>query len=501
MNTNIHWKIKSFMKNKMTHSHSAPLDAEGEQSLGRRRSILRLLRFSLIFVVLLPAFADLKVQGQAARADRILVKPKVGVDLRALHAILGVQVLRTYPAIGNLQVLQLPPGRPVAGTIAAYQQSGLVAYAEPDFIIHALATSPNDPYFNDGSLWGLHNTGQSGGKPDADVDAPEAWDILHDARNVIVAVIDTGIRATHEDLAANLWINPGESGPDILGLDKRFNGIDDDGDGYIDDVNGINAILGLGAPIDDHGHGTHVSGTIGAVGNNGVGVVGVAWHVQIMALKFLDALANGDVSDAIECIEYARVKRANIINASWGWYGFDSQALRDSIQTAGNAGIIFVAACGNSAINNDVNPLNPASYNLDNIIAVAATTWADQLADWSSYGATTVDLGAPGEIILSCSHLSDFSYKYLSGTSMAAPHVVGACALVWSRFPSDNYHQIINRILSTTDPLPGLAGKCATGGRLNLQKALLSTSSTPSNPVPVPLPGPVSSPLSILGFK
>jgi hypothetical protein len=454
------------MKTRINHAcHGAPHP-------GSTSFVTRSLYFSLVLAAVLPAFVSIKVQAQAEfRQDRILVKPKAGVDLTALHAILGVQLLHTYPAIGNLQVLQLPGGSTVAGTIAQYQQSGQVDYAEPDFIVHAL-TAPNDPYFNDGSLWGLDNTGQFGGQPDADIDAPEAWDILHDARNVIVAIIDTGIRPTHEDLAANLWVNPGETGPDSLGLDKRLNLRDDDGDGYIDDVNGINAILGLGIPLDDHGHGTHVAGIIGGVGNNGVGIVGVAWHVQLMALKFLDALANGSVSDAIECIEYARVKGANIINASWGWYGFDSQALRDSIQTAGNAGIIFVAACGNSAINNDVNPLNPASFNLDNIIAVAATTWADQLADWSSYGATRVHLGAPGEAILSCSHLTDFSYKYLSGTSMAAPHVVGACALLWSHYPADNYRQIINRILSTTDPLPGLAGKCVTGGRLNLQKAL-----------------------------
>jgi large repetitive protein len=410
----------------------------------------------------------------ASRQDRVLVKPKGGANLALLHTILGIQVLRTYPAIGNLQVLQLPAGSTVAGVIAAYQESGLVEYAEPDLLIQGLV-SPNDPYFSDDSLWGLNNIGQAGGKPDADIDAPEAWDILHDASNIIVAVIDSGIRATHQDLAANLWVNPGESGTDSFGLDKRFNGKDDDGNGYIDDVNGINALLVQGPPIDDHGHGTHVAGILGGVGGNGVGIVGVAWRVQIMALKFLDTLANGSVSDAIECIDYARTKGAKIINASWGWYGENSSALRDAIQSIQNAGIIFVAACGNSAINNDTNPLYPASFDLDNIVAVAATTRADQLAQWSSYGASTVDLGAPGEEILSCGHTNDTNYRFWMGTSMAAPHVAGACALLRAQYPPDGYLQIIHRLLSATDPLPALAGKCVTGGRLNLQRALLAT--------------------------
>jgi len=457
----------------------------------RRRVGTLLFNVAFLVALSLPAFAQ---GGAAFRSDRILVKPKAGADLANLHALLGIQVLRAYPMIGNVEVLQLPADTPVGFAIALYQQSGLVQYAEPDFVVHALV-SPNDHFFGD--LWGLNNIGQFGGKPDGDIDAPEAWDILHDASDIIVAVIDTGIRATHEDLAANLWVNPGESGTDFLGLDKRFNGRDDDGNGYIDDVNGINAIYGLGWPIDDHGHGTHVAGIVGGVGNNGVGVVGVAWRVQIMSLKFLDALANGAISDAIECIDYARSKGAKIINASWGWYGENSSALRDAIQSAGNAGIIFVAACGNSTINNDTNPLNPASFDLDNIVAVAATTWNDEIATWSSYGATTVDLAAPGESILSCAHTTDSSYKYLSGTSMATPHVAGACALLRSRYPADTYRQTIDRILSTTDPLPSLAGKCVTGGRLNLQKALLGTNGMTVNSAV----GPLASPAAITGVR
>jgi subtilisin family serine protease len=446
------------------------------------------LRWLVILLVTAawPAVAQLNVPPDVAcRDDRILVKPAAGADLGPLHTLLGLQILRTYPDMGDLQVLQLPLGSTVAGAIALYQASGLVEYAEPDFVVQALA-EPSDTHFRDGSLWGLHNIGQRGGTPDADIDAPEAWDIQNHAADVIVAVIDTGVRMTHQDLAANMWLNAGESGPDSLGLDKRFNRKDDDGNGYVDDVHGINAINGLGWPLDDHGHGTHVAGTIGAA-ENGVGVVGVAWGIQLMACKFLNALADGSISDAVECISYARNNGAAIINASWGWYGLTSLALRDAIQSIRDAGIIFVAATGNSAGDNDAKPLYPASYDLDNIVAVSATTRTDELAAWSNYGATTVDLAAPGQDILSCWGVTDLTYSYWSGTSQAVPHVVGACALLRSLFPSDTYGQTIQRLLSSTDPLPSLAGKCVTGGRLNLHNALLSTNVMTTNAVSAPL--------------
>src|SRR5439155_27108301 len=261
----------------------------------------------------------------------------------------------------------------------------------------------------------------------------------------------------------NMWVNPDE----IPG-----NGLDDDGDGYVDDVHGINVIANTGDPNDDHGHGTHVSGTVGGVGNNSVGVVGVAWKVQIMACKFLDASGSGFISDAVKCIDYARSKGAKVINASWGSTSFTSQALHDAIDNLRQAGIIFVAAAGNSAQDNGVNPIYPASYNLDNIISVAATTRNDDLAFFSNYGSTTVDLGAPGDPIFSCWNGSDSDYRYFQVTPMAAPHVTGACALLMAHYPNDNYQQIINRILSNVGRLPSLSGKCVSGGRLNLLKAL-----------------------------
>jgi len=396
------------------------------------------------------------------RQDRILVKPKSGVLLGDLHALVGTQVLQSYPGIGNLQVLKVPPPASISDLIAFYRHSGLVEYAEPDYQVQALQT-PNDFRYGDGSLWGLHNTGLYGGTPGADISAETAWDIQNSAGNIIVAVIDTGVRSTHEDLAGNLWVNPGE----IPG-----NGIDDDGDGYVDDVHGINAITNTGDPNDDHGHGTHVSGTIGAVGNNTVGIVGVCWKVQIMPCKFLDPTGNGFTSDAVKCIDFARSKGARIVNASWGGTSFNSQALRDAIDSLRQAGIIFVAAAGNTGDNNDLLPIYPASFDLDNIISVAATTRTDDLALFSNYGATSVDLAAPGAAIFSCWNGSDNDYRFDDGTSMAAAHVTGACALLMAHYPNDNYQQIIKRVLANVDPLPALAGKCVSGGRLDLRKAL-----------------------------
>lgn len=465
--------------------------ARASQAVLRRFTLL-LLNCGLLLAASSPASAQPGLLADAAfREDRILIKPKAGANLAALHATLGIQVRRTYPVMGNLGVLQLPAGRTVAAMVAVYQKSGLVEYAEPDFLLQAVAT-PNDFYYANQSLWGLHNTGQLGGRAGADIHTPEGWDIQNSADHIVVAVIDTGLRYTHEDLAANMWVNPGESGPGLLGIDKSVNGLDDDGDGYIDDVHGINAITGTGIPWDDHGHGTHVSGTIGGVGNNSVGVVGVAWQIQIMACKFLDATGHGSVSDAIECIDYARSKGANIINASWGDYltaprngilpdlPAYSTALHDAVASARDAGILFVAATGNDNTDNDVHPLYPASYtDLDNIIAVAATDRNDAKASFSNYGANTVHLGAPGQDILSCWNGNDNDYQYLSGTSMGTPHVVGVCALVWAHYPAETYLQIKNRVLAGTDWLPSLAGKCVTGGRLNLANALGATTPPP----------------------
>ena len=402
------------------------------------------------------AASRLSLLGGTYNPAKILVKPKAGVDLSALNLSLGVNVLAKFPAIGNLQVMSVPGNVTASTLIALFQASGLVEYAEPDFFVQAL-TEPNDAHYVNGDLWSLNNLGQYGGTAGADIHATNAWSIITDASGVIVCVVDTGVRYTHEDLAANMWVNPA------------------------DGSHGTNVVAGNTDPNDDFGHGTHVSGTIGAVGNNAVGVVGVCWHVQIMACKFLDAQGNGTIDGAIACMDYARAHGAKIVNASWGTPTFNSQALHDTIASLRDAGIIFVAAAGNSAANNDTTPLYPASYHdLDNVVAVAATDRNDQLANFSDYGSTTVDLAAPGTPIMSCWNGSDSDYQDDDGTSMACAHVSGACALVWAEFPNDTYRQIINRVLAGTDPLPSLQGKTITGGRLDVAKALGTASPPPT---------------------
>lgn len=399
------------------------------------------------------------------RTDRILIqtRPAVAAAREQFQRAEGLRVRRDFPRLGGIQVLEVPAGVEVTRLVARLRASGLVEAADLDHIVRVAAT-PNDPALLNGLQWGLDNDGTAGGVPGADIHALAGWDALHSASNIIVATVDSGARYTHQDLAANLWVNAGE----IPGNNR-----DDDHNGVKDDIYGINAIgiLPGGDPWDDYGHGTAVAGVIGAVGNNGVGVSGVAWQVRIMACKFLDSLGDGSYSDAVECLNYAKDNGARIINASF----IDTASnavLYAAMQACRNAGIIIVAAAGNDTINNDVTPYYPASFNLDNIVAVAASTRSDTLAWFSNYGATNVDLAAPGQDIYLLSNGSDSSYLWNSGTSFAAPYVVGALALALARFPTNTYRQHIDRLLAATDPLPALKGKCVTGGRLNLAKLL-----------------------------
>ncbi|HUR56329.1 MAG TPA: S8 family serine peptidase [Opitutaceae bacterium] len=414
-----------------------------------------------------------EAQSGSRRPERILVKPK-GKDgaNAAASAIYGSRVRRVFPQVGDLQVIELPAGMPAQTALNLLKQTKEIAYAEADHVLKLQSTTPSDVRFGSGELWGLHNTGLYGGTPGADIKAPEGWDIRTSAPNVIVALVDSGVRMTHQDLAPNLWTNPGE----IPG-----NGIDDDRNGVIDDVHGYNAWAENGDPTDDLGHGTHVAGTIGAAGNNGVGVVGVAWKVQLMVTKFTDPTGNGTISDAIECIDYVRRMGAQVINASWGATWFDSAALRDAIASARDAGIIFVTVSSNGqGGNNDTTPVYPAGYDLDNIVVATATDRNDQLAFFANYGPRSVDLGAPGYNIFSTWNGSDTDYAYYDGGSMAVAHVTGAVALVRAHFPGEDYRKIIQRVLSGTDPLPSLAGKTTTGGRLNLFKALGGSMAPPT---------------------
>ncbi|MGV3774292.1 MAG: S8 family serine peptidase [Verrucomicrobiales bacterium] len=406
--------------------------------------------------------------GPRFRNDRIIIKLK-SARLNAAELLGHKRGKRGHQPLkkllegdSTLELVAVGPGETVAEAIASYKASGLVEFAEPDYKIKATAL-PNDPHFDNGLLWGLNNYGQNQGRSGADIKAVQAWDTLHDASDVVVAVIDSGIRYTHEDLAENMWVNPGE---------LPGNGIDDDDNGFVDDIHGINAVDDSGDPRDELGHGTHVAGIIGAVGNNGKGTTGVAWKVKLMACKFLDSKGDGDASDAVQAIDYARKHGARIMNASWGGADY-SEAIETAIRDARNEGIIFVTASGNSATDNDLVPMYPANFDLDNIVVVCATSRKDEFdSSYSSYGKVTVDLAAPGSAIYSTWFNSDRGYTYSTGTSMAAPLVAGAFALLKARFPDENEFELIQRIHASVDQLPALEDKCLTGGRLNLEKAL-----------------------------
>jgi subtilisin family serine protease len=381
-----------------------------------------------------------------ADADR--VEPAGSQGARRVHS-------RSLDAVSLLKVLA---------------RRGDVLYAEPNYILRASVT-PNDTYT--GLLWGLVNTGQTiGGQTGvagADIAADQAWAITTGSRANVVGVVDTGIDYSHPDLAANVWSAPSSFSVTVGGATIACAA----------GTHGFNAIARTCNPMDDNNHGTHVSGTIGAQGNNGVGVAGVNWTASIMGLKFLDAVGNGTTADAINAIDFAvQVKQrfgsaanVRVLSNSWGG-GSYSQALLDEINAAGANGMLFVAAAGNDGRNNDSTPSYPASYQAANLLAVAATDNRDALASFSNYGATSVELGAPGVYIAST--VRSGGYAYMSGTSMATPHVSGAAALTLAACPSLTTAQLGSTLVAAVDPVASLAGKTSTGGRLNVYKALTS---------------------------
>ncbi len=409
-------------------------------------------------------FSQLQVDPTSFDASSIIVRFRS--EAGAIHETADLygptRTAGTVPLGFGLHQLELKPGVSIESMLQTYRNDTNVLYAEPDYRVR-VASVPNDALFGD--QWDMHNTGQLGGVADADIDAPEAWDLSTGTGSTVVAVIDTGVDYLHPDLAPNIWTNPGEVPGD---------GIDNDNNGYVDDVHGYDFFNDDGDPLDDHNHGTHVAGTIGARGNNSVGVAGVNWDVQIMAVKFLGADGSGSTSDAIAAVRYAVDNGAQISNNSWGGDPY-SQALYDAIADARDQGHIFVAAAGNGnfiglGVDNDATPFYPASYDLDNIVAVAATDRNDQIAIFSNFGSTSVDVGAPGVDILST--LPGGGYGNSSGTSMAAPHVAGALSLVRDFDPSLTPQQIVDRVLLSADPIQALDGITVTGGRLNLASSL-----------------------------
>ena len=388
----------------------------------------------------------------------LLVKHKRDVRAAAkryYRTLWDIRTLRTFRVTGAHHV-RLPRGMTVKEALEIYRDDPEVEYAEPNYYRHTSVT-PDDTYFN--WLWGLNNTGQRvngiSGTPDADIDAPEAWDITEGSSDMIIAIVDTGVDYDHPDLSDNIWTNPGET-PD--------NGVDDDGNGYVDDVRGWDFFSNDNDPMDFNGHGTHVSGIAAAEGDNALGVTGVCWTARIMPLRFLDANGKGTVADEISAIDYAVANGAHIINASFGGDAF-TQAEYDAISRANSEGILFIAAAGNESFNNDEILFYPASHTLPNIISVAATDQDDNLCWFSNYGATTVDVGAPGVHIYSTR--PGIRYQYMHGTSVAAPYVAGLAALIWGVNASLTHYEIKEIILNGVDIVPTLNGKTVTGGRIN----------------------------------
>mgnify|MGYP003429420266 CR=1 FL=1 len=366
---------------------------------------------------------------------------------------------------GDLHLVKLPVGLQIAAAMRGLESDSAVEFAEPNWVYQH---TTNDTYYTNGSLWGVYGDASSPANPYGS-QAAERWaSVGAGCGTVVVGVIDEGVMVSHPELAANIWTNPGE----IAG-----NGIDDDGNGFVDDVNGYdfagndaNVFDGVG---DDHG--THVAGTIGAVGGNGTGVAGMCWNVKMISAKFLGS-QGGTTDNAIRAVNYLTDLKQRYglnlaaTNNSWGGGGF-SQALKDAIDGGAAANILFVAAAGNSSVNNDSSPHYPSSYDSAGIISVASITSTGGLSSFSNYGATSVDLGAPGSGIWSTVPVRSRGkvvpgYASYSGTSMATPHVTGAVALYASRF-GGTAGQIKSAILESVVPTPSLSGKTVTGGRLN----------------------------------
>ena len=392
--------------------------------------------------------------------------PEDALELSA--SMVGAQAFESYTIVPGLWLYKYDTSLDIADVLAEFHRNPYVVYAEPDYVYNIAAQ--NDPRFPE--QWDMENTGQTGGVIDADVNALSMWAIESGDPKVVIAVIDTGVDYTHQDLVDNLWRNT---------LEIPGDNIDNDGNGYIDDVYGINAILNNGNPMDDNSHGTHVSGTIGALGNNNLGVVGMAQDVQIVACKFLNASGSGGITAAIRCMQYLADLKSranspvNIIasNNSWGGGGA-SQAMLDAIKTHQRLGILFVAASGNSAANTDNTIFYPAGYDVSNVISVAATDNSDRLATFSNYGRRTVHVAAPGVRILST--VPNQGYAAYSGTSMASPHVAGLVAIIASYYPTMDIKGIKNLIMasgtSTLGAKDTISGRRIRGADVNGTGAL-----------------------------
>lgn len=427
----------------------------------------------------------------------MLLKLK-GNDKATLKSVvnsIGATLDRTVKlSYGEVHVLKVDQKADVKALVKSLAADPAVEYAEPNFVYRAVVPqkemslqammapvmqfgAPNDPKFD--QLWGLNNTGSNEpsrtmpGTVGADVDAFKAWEITRGSRAVKIAVIDTGIDYRHPDLKDNMLINEAE-------LNGQA-GVDDDGNGFVDDVYGYDFAGKDGDPMDGHSHGTHCAGTIGALHDNGVGVAGVMSEVSFLAVKFLSDSGSGSTADAISAIDYATIRGVDIMSNSWGGGGY-SEALKQAIVRASEAGIIFTAAAGNSGSNNDNTPHYPSNYDVENVISVAASTAQDDLASFSCYGRRTVHIAAPGHRILSTT--KNGGYAVYSGTSMATPHVTGALGLLIAQEGRMPVAEVRERLMATSEPIGALRGRTINSGRLNAYNLLTDTRPERNEPNP-----------------
>lgn len=378
------------------------------------------------------------------------------------------KILRVYSDL-DFAVVRKPVIQNHKSAMMDITGSGEVLLVEPNYV-YRTNKSPGDANYN--YLWGMKNVGQTAGTAATavagiagiDIDAERGWDVTSDSGSTVVAVIDTGIDYTHPDLRENIWVNAAEA--------AGVAGVDDDGNGVVDDIHGANFVdpkTASGDPMDDNGHGTHCAGSIGGRGDNHLGVAGVAWRTKMMAVKFLDDRGGGSLENAIRAVDYATRMGARVFSNSWSGGGF-SQLLQDAVTRSSTAGALFVAAASNSADNNDTNPAYPATYPVANIVSVAAIDNRGRLAEFSNYGSKTVHIAAPGKEIYST--WKGGTYQFLSGTSMATPHVSGLAALLWNREPHLTALDVKSRLMAGARPLGALRKKTISGGLLNAHYTL-----------------------------
>jgi subtilisin family serine protease len=426
------------------------------------------------------------------KENELIVKFVTGVNKnkkKGLHEKHHSKTIKRF-SINDIDHVKLPSDISMNDAIRLYEADPSVEYVEPNYIFSVNELIPNDPFFYE--QWNLHNFRQTGGKQAADIDAVNAWSISTDSNDYVVAVIDSGIEYTHEDLASNIWVNEVES--------NGLEGIDDDNNGYIDDIYGIDVFDQDTTPLDELGHGTHIAGIIGAAGNNDIGVAGINWNIKIMNCRFLGPWGTGSLSGALECLEYVKTMKNRGVNiiATNNSYSNSSYSVSHYDAINAQSEILFFASAGNYSRDNDIYSTYPANYSLPNVISVASTDHNDEKAQTSNYGKKTVHVGAPGKDIMSTlpeyTHWGDSYYGNLSGTSMAAPHAVALAALLKSQNPVRDWVQIKNLILTGGDKLKSLKNITVTGRRINAYGSLECNKSSVFSALSYPDPSGVEEP-------